>query len=208
MWREKKRKVIVWPENTDGYLEDDNPYISQEQTENALLLGPPSVPRDIMDKAIKLEEMKCSIQFICLCDLFMSFYYYYLNFLLGIFLSLISFNGYLSTIYYKKSLLTCYLAYQHVQVVGRAANLIYFFVVILPNQNAVIINSANSNGTISNGTIISETIINEISNPVMLCIILVSLLLMQIYITYYVTKFYKFLPFKMDFDRITYREDS
>ena len=200
MWRKQKKKVVVWPENTEGYLENDNPYITQEQNENALLLGPPSVPRDIMDKAIKIEQMKCPIQFICLCDLFMSFYYYYLNFFLGIFLSLISLNGYLSTVYYKKSLLSCYLGYQYIQVVGRGANLVYFFILITPNQNVITDNASDA----KNQTVHTSLII---SNHAEMGILLGALFFMQMYIAYYVTKFYKYLPFPMDHDRITYRSD-
>ena len=192
-----KTRVIVNPGGSYAYLDNNNPY-SRINNNTELLLQPIEItlPNDLMNKALKIEQMNCSIRFICLTDLLLGFYYYYINIFIGIFSSIASFNGYLSTIYYKRSLMLCYVIYQYTQIFARIANIIFFMVFY--NQQHVKGHKQNQNTTI----IITSPFGME--DKVFNIIILNFLLISQILIAFFVSQYYYLLPSKKDRQRITH----
>ena len=188
------KQVIVNSEEQILMLNIDNPYMPEGITvlEAPLLSAHAQVymPRDIINKAIKIEQYKCPIRLICSVDLLMSFYYYYISFILGGVLSAISFNGILATVYYKKSLMTCYVAYQYVQVAARISNTCYFIYLVTTNDH-----DGSSSIVPINRTVV-------IGGPYTQIAILTLLSFMQGYIAYFVTKYYSYLPSKDEHARV------
>ena len=183
----KREKITVNHDSQPLLLNTDNPYVTNE---NEPLLHTSisriSIPSDLIDKAIEIEKMACPVKIICICDIFMNSYYFFISPIMGGILCLISINGYLATIYYKRSLMFCYLMYQYLQVCGRTANLII----------GIDYASKPISNTTDNNTIV------EFYNPVVSPILLGVMLLFQIYIAYFVTKFYKLLPNKEELERV------
>ena len=90
----------------------------------------------------------------------------------------------MSTIYYKKSLLCCYLMYQYLQTIGRFSGMI-IYVSFIDNDhyaNTMVINTNN-----------------DIANVV----ILIGLLVCQVFITYFIQEYYTLLPSAKDKARIS-----
>ena len=180
---EVPKYVTVNTDNSDAELPRTNPYIIDSDTD-LLIRTQYYVPNDLLIKAKQLEKRNCTIKFICLCDLFMSMYYYYLNFFIGLFLSTISFSGYMSTLYYKKSLLFCYLIYQYLQTIGRFSNIFLYISYI-------------DNNTTNNTLVVIKT-----GNDSINIVILILLFISQIFITYFVQEYYNLLPSNEDKRRI------
>ena len=185
--REKRDKVTVNHDSQPQLLDINNPYINNEN--EPLLQSSISriaIPSDLIHKAVEIEKMICPVKVICICDLCMNTYYFFINPIIGGFLCLISFNGYLATIYYKRSLLFCYVVYQYLQVGGRLAT----FILSIEYANYV-----NSNSTGNNTVVIFY-------NPVVSPVFIGIMLLFQIYIAYFITKFYKLLPSREELERV------
>ncbi len=186
-----KQRVIV-NSDTVVYLDKTNPYINND-TEPLLNPTEINIPDDLINKAIKIDNMTCMIRVICMSDIILSFYYYYINIFFGIFTSLASFNGYLSTIYYKRNLLFCYLIYQYLQTTGRLLNIIYFSVTLYDRNETIYSKNNDSNST-------SALII--IKDPLTEILVLSFLFICQIIISFYVTQYYLLLPSKQERNRI------
>lgn len=186
-----KQRVII---NSDTvlYLDKTNPYINND-TEPLLNPTEINIPDDLINKAIKIDNMTCMIRVICITDIILSFYYYYINIFFGIFTSLVSINGYLSTIYYKRNLLFCYLIYQYLQTTGRLLNIIYFSVTLYDRNETIYSKNNDSNNT---------TTLIIIKDPLTEILVLSVLFICQIIISFYVTQYYLLLPSKQERNRI------
>tara|TARA_B100000963_G_scaffold226596_1_gene197681 strand:+ start:1952 stop:2533 length:582 start_codon:yes stop_codon:yes gene_type:complete len=184
-----QEKITVNHDSQPLLLNSNNPYVTNE---NEPLLQNPisriSIPSDLINKAIQVEKLTCPVKVICFCDIFMNTYYFFVNPIIGGILCIVSINGYLATIYYKRSLMFCYLIYQYLQVCGRLTTLIIAIdYAVQPVSN-----------TTTNNTMVA------FYNPVVSPILLGVMLLLQIYIAYFVTKFYKLLPNKEELERVRF----
>ena len=202
---ETRQRVRVHPENCDNYLEKHNPYISQYE-EGYLLISSIEIPSELFEKALKIENMSCGIRIMCTLDCLLGLYYLRYNFFMGLVCSLISFNGYLSTIYYKKSLLCCYLMYQYLQVLTRLANVglvIYFY---NTQQDSVYFNITNGdfNTNVSNTTHVQEIRIFMFNEPIFDIFVGLTLLGLQIFVTCFIREYYNLLPTREEKNRITF----
>jgi len=181
------RRTVLLEDGSVVDLDIDNPYISINDTEPLLNNAQIQLPNDLIIKARTIESMNCSIRIICLCDIFMSMYYFYINTFIALFLMSVSMSGYLSTVYYKKSLMCCYMGYQYIQTAARLSNLIYFIYI----PSTALTNQANTTSTL--------IVIND---PVVGTLLLCVLFFLQLIIAVYVTKYYKLLPSEEDKNRI------
>jgi len=132
-----------------------------------------------IDKALQLECNAMIVRFICLVDfifnLFLILNTYYIT---GFFIAIISMSGYFSTITYNRRGLIGYLIYQYVQSIGKLGLLTIYstaatspqFRITLQKENIQILNPTPEN-----------------------IIILFGISLGQIYITYFVQRFYNML---------------
>ena len=193
--------IIVYSENVAHNLEINNPYVPSDVFTNStqpLLNSRIDMPRDILEKARKFEKLRCPIRCVTMLDIFISTYYFYISWLFGILCTTASVSGFMATIYYKKSLMTCYVGYQYFQVTSRAANLGYFIYLI---SNAPTMINGTTNNTTQlihlNGSVVEGSYGWEI-------VILSVMFTAQCYIAYSVTQFYKLLPCDMDRDKVTY----
>ena len=190
--------VIVHSNNSAYTIDPDNPYIPIEVANNPstpLLNSYIDMPPDILKKAIEFQSLKCPVRIVTAFDVFMSMYYFYVSWLLGTIFVSGSMGGFMATIYYKKSMMTCYVGYQYFQVIGRMTNLGYFiYIVANPNSNATI---QTNNSLIHLNTSSPDNYTAEI-------VISLCFLFAQIYIAKVVTRFYNLLPCDLDRDRITY----
>lgn len=135
-----------------------------------------------LNKAITLENKASLVRLICLIDFLMNFYislsipYSNLSTLIA---SLISLSGYYSTYTYSKLGLICYLFYQYMLSISRIGLLTFFIIIGTSNEfkekiknNSIIIFDPNSGN-----------------------ILILSLMtLAQLYITYFIQRFYNLLP--------------
>jgi len=162
-------KVKVHP-NRDEYISRDNPYIVLSTDEMFIQ----QIPDALIQKAMRIEQMNCSVKCICLIDIIFSTYYFMYNVLLGFLCTMLSVGGYMSTIYYKKSLMCGYVIYQYLQVVGRVFNLIYFA-------------TPENTRDVQNGTVTEDFYVDGI-------IFMSIMTLCQIIITAFIHKYYYLLP--------------
>ena len=186
-----QEKITVNHDSQPLLLNSNNPYVTNE---NEPLLQNPisriSIPSDLINKAIQVEKLTCPVKVICICDIFMNIYYFFVNPIICGVLCIVSINGYLATIYYKRSLMFCYLIYQYLQVCGRLTTLVIAIdYAVQPVSNTT---------TTTNNTMVA------LYNPVVSPILLGVMLLLQIYIAYFVTKFYKLLPNKEELERVRF----
>lgn len=207
-----KKKVKITPHNVDYELNISNPYLKNSiPIEGSLItFNDIYIPNEVFIKALELEKITCSVRVICICDVFMSIYYFDINIVLGLFTFLVSFNGYLSTINYKSSYLACYLWYQYIQLTSRFVYLLYVLAYYLDNnsdyyqENNTLTHEnttlTNENNNISHFT---EMKIFAFNNPVLDCILVTSMFIMQIFITYYIHRFFRLLPKEEDYRLIT-----
>ena len=176
--------VTVNSDSNTYELPRTNPYLIDDDCEPLLVRTQFYIPNDLLIKAQQIEHKSCTIKIICIIDMTFSVLYFYMNFILGIFLGSISTAGYLSTVYYKRSLLCCYMIYQYFQVAARYSNLIIYTIAIADTKNTT-------------GMIVTETG-SETGNVVILSLLCVG----QMVIAYYVTDYYKLLPSSADKERI------
>jgi|TARA_B100001287_G_C22630140_1_gene504691 hypothetical protein len=183
---ERKRRV----RNPDGgvvYLEMYNPYVNEDDRTPLIETTPVVFPVDIIEKAQKLEKMMCLVKFVCICDIFMSVYYFYYNFFLGLVLAITSTSGYMATIYYRRSLMCAYLFYQYLQVGARMGNFILFVVTVSDTSTTVVVNNTNALTT---------------GEKTEVGLLLGFLMFSQMAICCYIQKFYNLLPSGQDRERI------
>jgi len=122
----RKRSVVVYPTNQEYELSLNNPYLNHNE-EEGLLLEPRQViiPQELVERALIIDKLNTTVRVICICDVFMSSYYFVINYIVGGITLVISMNGLIATINYKKNLMCCYLFYQYFQVASRIANIYY-----------------------------------------------------------------------------------
>jgi len=199
MSRFNKEYIIVHSNNIEYSIETDNPYIVSEMNathSTPLLNSRIEMPPDILKKALDFDKLKCPVRCVISLDIIISVYYFYFTWLLGLVFTTASIGGFIATINYKKSMMTCYVGYQYFQVIGRATNLGYFIYIISHNNYDNMGN--NSNLVHYNESLVNNNITIEI-------VILTTMLLAQIYIAKVVTKFYNLMPCDVDRDRVSYR---
>ena len=121
-----KKLVSVYPGNTTTQLNEDNPYAQIPCTDtdafedtDGIVVSQIFIPDDLLQRALELEKYNCTARFILIIDIIMSSLYFLSGWLLGGICLIASVNGYMATVYYKKSLLICYLVYQYLQVSAR-----------------------------------------------------------------------------------------
>ena len=182
----KMRNVTVYPTNQQYELCENNPYINDEETESLLEPRQLIIPQDLLERAMILDKMNCTVRVICVCDVFMSSYYLLINYILGGVTLVISINGLLSTINYKKNLMCCYVYYQYFQVFSRVANIYY----------VINYSYTDNNANVSQGEII---LLDD--RPLDITIVSV-LLLFQMIIAYFIKKYYDALPGSEDRERL------
>ena len=108
----------------------------------------------------------------------MSSYYFFINYIVGGVTLVISTNGFLATIHYKKNLMCCYLYYQYFQVFSRIANIYYVMNYSYTEPNA----------NITQGEVI-------LLDDRALDITVVSFLfIFQVVIAYFIKQYYDALP--------------
>ena len=191
MSSQSKSQVTVRNSNNVEYeLSNNNPYLSNNQSDallnhvfhqNLLIL---QIPNEILNKAIKLEKNKFSIQMICSLDILGSFYYIFINPLIGLIIMSISGLGLLSTVSYHKGSMFCYMCYQYFMSIIRLINLIFLFLYICDIYE-------------------SPTIRYYVMSKPEFDIIIASFLFpMQCCIAYHVNQFYNLLPTKNEIEQI------
>ena len=183
---DRKRRVRN-PEGGVVYLEMYNPYVSEEDSQPLLESTQVTFPLDIIEKAQKLEKMMCPVKFVCVCDIFMSIYYFYYNFFLGLTLACVSTSGFMSTIYYKRSLMCAYLFYQYLQIGARFGNFLIFIVEISEPSDSQVVNATYALSNVEKAEIGA---------------ILAGLLVCQMVVGCYIQRFYMLLPSNEDRQRI------
>ena len=117
------RTILV---NSHYRLNSQNPFVYDERVPLLQMLDRTEdsfdMPDEYLDRALEIDRMLCLVKFICGTDIVLSSYYFLLNPFLGGVLCIISINGFMATIYYKRSLMCCYVGYQYLQVFGRGFN--------------------------------------------------------------------------------------
>ena len=172
------RNVTVHPSNQQYELCENNPYLYDEDSMPLLEPRQVIIPADLIEKALKLDKMNCTVRVICVCDIFMSSYYFFINYIVGGVTLVISTNGFLATIHYKKNLMCCYLYYQYFQVFSRIANIYYVMNYSYTDPNA----------NITQGEVI-------LLDDRALDITVVSFLfIFQVVIAYFIKQYYDALP--------------
>ena len=200
--KNNKRNVKVLPANKTEQLNSNNPYIIVPQTDDSLnenidvnLLNnqPISlyIPDDLLEKAIALDQKNCSVRCIIMVDIIMSCLYFMNGLFFGLICFLISLSGYLATISYKKSLMTCYVIYQYLQVFGRFINLIA--ISTWPEQFGYTYINTNNSSNVHQNT----------QGEYYLAVLLYfTLFFCQFIIAGIITQYYKLLPTTKELDRI------
>lgn len=79
-----------------------------------------------VENAMRLEEKKGTVQLLCILEGCTSLYYIMYGVLYGVALALVSYLGFLSTVYYSRWMLVGTLALQMAKVGGRVATLVVF----------------------------------------------------------------------------------
>ena len=207
----KKQYISVSPSENNNEIEIENHYTHILITNPYVLGGNPqnfqenlilSMPSDLLVKAIYLDRMDCNIKIICLCDFFASFYYSFINFFFGIFIGIISLNGYFASINHNKSGMFCYMLYQHLQVFLKFISIILY---IFFRENAIETLEFNNskNASYVSGNVSSNNIYNFIvEDQIIILPILCILFCVQCYLCYYVRKYYSLLPTNEDIRRL------
>lgn len=131
-----------------------------------------------INKALQLECNALVVRFMCLVDFIINIFFiinsYYI---LGFFVALISMSGYCSTITYNRQGLIGYLIYQYIQSISKLAFATLYIISLASHKYRFIIQLEK------------EYLI--ILNPTTQTIILLSLSsFIQIYITYFIQRFY------------------
>ena len=193
---EDKRLVKTTPSNGIYYLDPHNPFIQkhyQHGRSQLLITQDIIIPDEYIDRALMLDNKNCSVKIMCFCDLCLNAYYLLYNFLFGAFFCAISFNGFLSTIYHKKSLMICYVIYQYFLVFCRTANLVVIFYVYsnhIPKEGYYNITNTTNNQTVPYNQfkvlIIGNELIDATFGVIILC--------MQVFIAFYIKDYYDLLP--------------
>ena len=161
-------------------LNKNNPYIPIDEEENSIQFY--NIPQDLINRAIEIDKMTCGVRTVCLCDCFFNLYYLMFGYIYAIIFFTVSLGGYLSTVYYKKSLLCCYVIYQYFQVLGKIFLLSFW------------INMANDKNN------------HDITINIIICSFLVFF---QCVISRFVHKYYYLLPSNEEIQRINmFNRDS
>ena len=159
------------------------------------------IPPDLIAAAIKIDQMTCTVRTVCLFDIFISTLYFLNGAMIGIIAMVASTNGYFATIYYKKSLMCCYVGYQFFQVLIRFANLLYIILqgdvgstrtVVSAATTTNVTNTNKTNNTTDATTTSSN--FNYFDNYATNIVILAFLFLCQCIITGLVYQYYTLLP--------------
>lgn len=199
-----RRMVKCTPSNRYIYLDPKNPFIYnhfQKGRSQLLLEEELLIPDEFVDRVHTIDNRKCCVKILCLCDLIMASYYMLYNIILGTLLFGISFNGYLSTVYYNKSLMVCYIFYQYFLVFCRTANVIIVFYIYsnyIPNEGYYNITNSSSNYTVP----YNDFKIFIVGNEVIDITYLFAMLGLQVCIVFYIKEYYDLLPSAYEKNRI------
>ena len=171
--------------NSEHRLNSHNPFVYDErvpllqfieQSETSV-----DLPDDYLVRALEIDKMLCLVKFICGTDIVLSSYYFLFNPFLGGILCIVSINGFMATIYYKRSLMCCYVGYQYAQVFARGLNLIIYI--------SYLVNSKDESNT--NSTVVSSTF--NYTPGIAICL-LSFIFGAQLYIANFIRRFYVLLP--------------
>ena len=184
--------------NNTNSLRRNNPYVRLVNEETSFTQnGPTYIPDDLLEKAIQLDQMNCSVRFIAGCDLFMSFYYYVFNGIIGLFATCSSLGGIIATINYKRGIMFCYVVYQGMQVMVRSLNLGYYILILcaplVDNEYNEYNNTNKQNSTL---------IVRLEDNPTLAITFMSVMLILQVYIAHFIYKYYNLLPSEEDIQRL------
>lgn len=204
--------VKISSNNETRDLKNDNPYVLINDTEDSERTHINQttqiyIPHDLLQKAVALEESNCLIRFLTLTDIFISALYFLHGVFFGLICTIISMNGYLSTIYYKKSLMICYVCYQYFQVTMRFINMVFF----IQYRNNIIDSTSSYQNTDNDAYVATSDVTNtsDVDNHLqddsfygLVIFYYFLLFICQLLIASFVTKYYKLLPTQEEKTRI------
>ena len=191
--KNNKTLVSVYPGNTTTQLNENNPYVQIPCNDpdafldtNGVVVSQIFIPDDLLQRAIELENNNCAVRFILTIDIIMSCLYFLNDWVFGGICLIASINGYTATIYYKKSLMICYLIYQYLQVSGRFV--LCMFIVSDPQYIGF---NSTSNQSVQEHE--SYAFVIGLNFLYFAC---------QVFIASFITKYYKLLPTNKERARI------
>mgnify|MGYP006100015591 CR=1 FL=1 len=144
--------------------------------------------RELLERAIHLQQYSCAIKFLCIVDFAMNFLYLYIGYSIALWFMICSIGGYVSTYTYNKKWLLAYLIYQYFQVLTRA--IITITLIVLLSDPSLRPGFEN--------TFPDFELPQNYGNSILLSALF---LIIQTYITCFVHKFYKLLPNKREHQR-------
>ena len=180
-------KVIISTDSDKQIeLSKTNPYVvdDTESNSNKLLIRTHYyIPDDLVVRAMQLEKKTCFVRVVCLFDLILNAGYAHNNWVLALILCSVSFAGFMSTVYYKRSLLCAYMVYQYFLTSVKFSNIIYYVIVL-------------------NDASYHTIVIIDTGIPSINIFILSVLCVIQMFIAYFVTEYYQLLPSASERERI------
>ena len=146
------------------------------------------VPSSMAQRVIESQRYSCGIKFICILDFTLNFLYVIGGYWLAILFCLFSFYGYYSTYTHDRNMLCGYLLYQYAITLGKFCAVL-FYCFMLNNDIASNFNNNYPNFQLPRdlpGAIGYSSI----------------LFFIQVYIAWYVRKYYYLLPSKKEINNI------
>ena len=131
---------------------------------------------NVLDSAIRLQYKALLVRLLCLIDFTMNLIIFISDPFI-IYISLVSIAGFYSTFTYNRSDLIAYLIYQYLQTISKIIILIFYILLAYEIKPSII----EKNNTILNFSI---------ENTVIISLYVIT----QIYINYFIQKFYNLLP--------------
>ena len=187
-------QIVKNSQNIEFELANSNPYILQnkpilnnlmygESYQNLIMI---KLPDHLLNKAILLEKYKCSVKFICSCDIISSIYYMLIFPFYGIITMICSTSGLISVINYNRTQMFLYLFYQYLQTFIRFINLVILILLYTDYSLPSYLTNIHTSSTLY-----FDIIILSILFPMQCCI------------TKYIHQYYNLLPTKQDIEELS-----
>lgn len=199
-----RRMVKTTPSKKNIYLDPKNPFIYnhfQEGRTQLLLEEELHIPDEFLERAYNIETRNCCVKILCICDMVMTSYYIFYNIIIGTLFFGASLSGYLSTIYYNKSLMVYYVFYQYFLVFCRTSTVI-LVCYIYQNYIPSVAYYNETNSSLNNTIQYDEFKIFIIGNEVIDVTYLSLMVVFQVCIAFYIKEYYDLLPSEQEKNRI------
>ena len=103
--------------------------------------------------------------------------------------------------------MACYLWYQYLQLAGRFVYLLVVLAYYLNDNSSYYEYNNDNNNTITQDNNVTTTRFTGVKlfpviSPVFDCILITCMFIMQIFITYYINRFFRLLPSNSDYNKI------